>query len=106
MQNFDKIIKAENNDAVLPIIQNDEYLPQHPFRMLINGSSGSGKTNLLLNLIWDKSSALLAFAINAAAFESAVAVTIEVNSAFAPFNLPVIFVEPSRPEIINLSTYY
>ena len=27
------------------------YIPDHPHRMLIIGSSGSGKTNLLLNLI-------------------------------------------------------
>jgi DNA helicase HerA-like ATPase len=58
MQNFDKIIKAENKNAVLPIIQNDEYLPQHPFRALINGASGSGKSNLLLNLMFDKNFSL------------------------------------------------
>ena len=58
MQNFVKIIKAENKDAELPIIQNDEYLPQHPFRMLINGSSGTGKTNLLLNMMFDKNFSL------------------------------------------------
>ena len=27
------------------------YIPKHPYRMLIIGSSGSGKTNALLNLI-------------------------------------------------------
>ena len=27
------------------------YIPDHPYRMLIIGSSGSGKTNTLLNLI-------------------------------------------------------
>ena len=27
------------------------YIPDHPYRMLIIGGSGSGKTNLLLNLI-------------------------------------------------------
>ena len=27
------------------------YIPDHPYRMLIIGSSGSGKTNALLNLI-------------------------------------------------------
>ena len=26
------------------------YIPDHPYRMLINGGSGSGKTNALLNL--------------------------------------------------------
>ena len=27
------------------------YIPDHPYRILIIGSSGSGKTNALLNLI-------------------------------------------------------
>ena len=27
------------------------YIPDHPYRILIIGGSGSGKTNLLLNLI-------------------------------------------------------
>ena len=27
------------------------YIPDHPYRILIIGSSGSGKTNTLLNLI-------------------------------------------------------
>ena len=27
------------------------YIPDHPYRMLIIGGSGSGKTNTLLNLI-------------------------------------------------------
>ena len=31
--------------------QNWSYIPDHPFRILIIGSSVSGKTNALLNLI-------------------------------------------------------
>ena len=27
------------------------YIPDHPYRILITGGSGSGKTNVLLNLI-------------------------------------------------------
>ena len=27
------------------------YIPDHPYRMLIEGGSGSGKTNILLNVI-------------------------------------------------------
>ena len=30
---------------------NGSYIPDHPYRMLIIGGSGSGKTNTLLNLI-------------------------------------------------------
>jgi hypothetical protein len=29
----------------------NEYAPQHPFRLLICGSSGSGKTNIMFNII-------------------------------------------------------
>ena len=32
------------------------YIPDHPYRMLIIGGSGSGKTNPLLNLIKEKDS--------------------------------------------------
>ena len=31
--------------------KNWPYIPDHPYRILIIGGSGSGKTNLLLNLI-------------------------------------------------------
>ena len=31
--------------------KNFPYIPDHPYRILIIGGSGSGKTNLLLNLI-------------------------------------------------------
>ena len=32
------------------------YIPDHPYRMLIIGGSGSGKTNALLNLIKEQDS--------------------------------------------------
>ena len=31
--------------------KNWSYIPDHPYRVLIRGDSGSGKTNVLLNLI-------------------------------------------------------
>ena len=34
--------------------KNWPYIPDHPYRILIIGGSGSGKTNLLLNLIEDQ----------------------------------------------------
>ena len=37
------------------------FLPDHPYRMLIIGCSGSGKTNSLLNLIKDKKMTLIKF---------------------------------------------
>ena len=47
MVNFDDYTnenKAENNSKWA-------YIPDHPYRILIIGGSGSGKTNALLNLI-------------------------------------------------------
>ena len=46
MINLDKIL---NNDKE----HNEKwpYIPDHPYRILIIGGSGSGKTNTLLNLI-------------------------------------------------------
>ena len=35
----------------LNTIKNWPYIPNHPYRILIIGGSGSGKTNVLLNLI-------------------------------------------------------
>ena len=47
MINFDDYVnenKSKHNKNWL-------YIPDHPYRILIIGGSGSGKTNLLLNLI-------------------------------------------------------
>ena len=47
MINFDDVTnenKIENNP-------NRPYSPDHPYKILIIGASGSGKTNALLNLI-------------------------------------------------------
>ena len=47
MINFDNYVnenKTERN-------KNWPYIPDHPYKILITGGSGSGKTNLLLNLI-------------------------------------------------------
>ena len=47
MINLDSIIKEKNK------IHNEKwpYIPDHPYRILITGRYGSGKTNILLNLI-------------------------------------------------------
>ena len=47
MINLDNIINKNNEE------QNEKwpYIPDHPYRILIIGRSGSGKTNTLLNLI-------------------------------------------------------
>ena len=45
-----KEIKTDKTSIPQPQAVKDGILPAHPFRMYIVGSSGSGKTNLLLNL--------------------------------------------------------
>ena len=47
MINLNNIVNENNNEY------NEKwpYIPDHPYRILIIGGSGSGKTNLLLNLI-------------------------------------------------------
>ena len=47
MINLDSIINENNKE------HNEKwpYIPDHPYRILIIGGSGSGKTNALLNLI-------------------------------------------------------
>ena len=47
MINFDDY-SNENKTKHNP---NYPYIPDHPYRILITGGSGSGKTNILLNLI-------------------------------------------------------
>ena len=47
MINFDDYVNENKNKHN----KNWPYIPDHPYRMLIIGGSGSGKTSLLLNLI-------------------------------------------------------
>ena len=44
MKNYDQSVKINHN-------LNWPYIPDHPYRILIIGGSGSGKTNVLLNLM-------------------------------------------------------
>ena len=44
MKNYDELVEINHNP-------NYPYIPDHPYRVLIIGGSGSGKTNVLLNLI-------------------------------------------------------
>ena len=47
MINFDNYVNENRTEHN----KNWPYIPDHPYRILIIGGSGSGKTNLLLNLI-------------------------------------------------------
>ena len=51
MINFDDY----TNENIIEHNPNWPYIPDHPYRILIIGSSGSGKTNALLNLINNQS---------------------------------------------------
>ena len=57
MINFDDYVNENNGVAFNGIAfktkhnKNWPYIPDHPYRILIIGGSGSGKTNLLINLI-------------------------------------------------------
>ena len=44
MKNYDKPVEINHNP-------NWPYIPNHPYKIFIIGCSGSGKTNVLLNLI-------------------------------------------------------
>ena len=44
MKNYDETVEI-NHDP------NWSYIPDHPYRVLSNGGSGSGKTNAFLNLM-------------------------------------------------------
>ena len=44
MKNYDQSVEINHNP-------NWSYNPDHPYRILIIGGSGSGKTNVLLNLL-------------------------------------------------------
>ena len=52
MFNLDDITNENNEDHNLKW----QYIPDHPYRMLIIGGFGSGKTNALLNLIEEQDS--------------------------------------------------
>ena len=47
MKNYDESVEINH-------IKNWPYIPNHPYRILIIGGSGSGKTNMLLNLVKDQ----------------------------------------------------
>ena len=47
MINFDEY----TNENIIKHYSKWSYIPDHPYRILIIGGSGSGKTNALLNLI-------------------------------------------------------
>ena len=47
MINFDDVVKENIKDHNLNLTQN----PNHPYRILITGESGSGKKNSLFNLL-------------------------------------------------------
>ena len=51
--NMLKIVKFETNKSKIKVrkLQEDNVIPRHPFRLLMVGRSGSGKSNCLINLM-------------------------------------------------------
>ena len=47
IKNYHQLVKVNHNP-------NKAYIPDHPYRIVIIGGSGTGKTNVLLNLIKNK----------------------------------------------------
>ena len=47
MINLDSITNENNKEHT----EKWQYIPDHPYRIIIIGGSGSGKTNALINLI-------------------------------------------------------
>ena len=45
------MMKNDDQSAEINHNSNGPYIPDHPYRILVTGGSGSGKTNVLLNLI-------------------------------------------------------
>ena len=54
MKNYDDSVEKDHNPNWL-------YIPDHPYSILIIGGSGSGKSNLLLNLIKHQDQILIKF---------------------------------------------
>ncbi len=46
--------QIDKNEQKLPQLMREDVIPRHPFRMLNSGSSGSGKSMLVLNLLQRK----------------------------------------------------
>ena len=44
IKNYDQLVKINHNP-------NEPYIPDHPYRILIIGGSGSERANMFLNLI-------------------------------------------------------
>ena len=47
-------VKTSKNKVKTSNMMNTHIIPKHPFRAIMSGSSGSGKTNLLIQLLTNK----------------------------------------------------
>ena len=47
-------IQTSKNKVKVSEIQKQHIIPKHPFRAILSGASGSGKSNLLINLLTNK----------------------------------------------------
>ena len=78
--------------------KNWQYTPDHPYRILIIGGSGSGKTNLLLNLIENQPDIDKIYLYAKDPYEAKYQYLINIREkvGLKPFNDPKAFVEYSN----------
>ena len=72
------------------------YIPDHPYRILIIGGLGSGKTNLLLNLIENQSDIDKIYLHETEADEAKYQSLINKREGVDHFNDPISFIEYSN----------
>ena len=92
MINFDDYVnehKTEHN-------KNWPYTPDHPYRILIIGGSGSGKTNVLLNLVDNQPNKIYLYAKDPYEAKYQYLINIREKVGLERFNDPKAFIEYSN----------
>ena len=103
MINFDDYVndnKTEHN-------KNWPYTPDHPYRILIIGGSGSGKTNVLLNLIENQPNIDKIYLYAKDPYEAKYQYFINIREkvGLKRFNDPKAFIEYSNDVYKNIDEY-
>ena len=92
MINFDNYVNENKNKHH----KNWPYIPDHPYRILIKGGSGSGKINTLLNLINNQSDIDKIYAKDPYKDKYQLFINKRESIGFKHFNDPKAFIEYSN----------